>query len=81
MAQYIPEPLLGEKGLVEYIQRELLRISIAFEGVKEIALDELNVEPERPREGMIVLADGTNWNPGSGVGFYGYANGTWAFLG
>lgn len=80
MAQYVPEPLLGDKNLVEYIQRELQRVSEAFEGVKAVELDELHVEPVRPRAGLIVLADGTNWDPGSGAGYYGYTNGAWAPL-
>lgn len=39
------------------------------------------VEPTKVFDGMIVLADGTNWNPGSGAGFYGYRAGAWRFLG
>ncbi len=38
-------------------------------------------EPERIHDGMIVLADGTDWNPGSGQGFYGYYAAAWHFLG
>jgi hypothetical protein len=37
--------------------------------------------PINPQEGMIVRADGVNWNPGSGGGFYGYHDGAWVFLG
>lgn len=44
-------------------------------------LAELNKAPAKPRAGMVVLADGTNWNPGSGSGFYGYRAGAWRFLG
>ena len=81
MAQYEPEPLLDKEGLVEYIQRELRRVSEVFEGVKAVELDELHVEPTKPRNGLIALADGTDWNPGSGAGFYGYSAGAWVFLG
>lgn len=28
----------------------------------------------RPREGMVVKADGSNWNPGAGAGLYVYLN-------
>ena len=28
-------------------------------------LSELNKAPAKPRAGVVVLADGTNWNPGS----------------
>ena len=40
------------------------------------------VAPVRPRNGLY-YADGTNWNPGSGKGFYRYDedNKTWHYLG
>ena len=44
-------------------------------------LDTTTVAPAKPREGMIRLADGTLWNPGSGSGFYGYRAGAWRLLG
>lgn len=37
--------------------------------------------PGKPQDGMIVKADGTHWNPGSGAGYYGYTSGSWSFLG
>lgn len=36
--------------------------------------------PDNPEEGMQVVADGTNWNPGSGAGTYEYKGGTWVKL-
>lgn len=39
------------------------------------------VAPQNPREGMIVYADGTTWNPGQGEGVYVYTNGAWVPLG
>lgn len=38
-------------------------------------------EPGKLKDGMIVLADGTSWNPGNGPGYYGYRAGAWRFLG
>lgn len=49
------------------------------EGV--VYLRRLNNPPKRLYEGMTVLADGTNWNPGSGQGVYTYYNSTWNKLG
>jgi hypothetical protein len=43
-------------------------------------LQEFHREPEKPQEGMMVLADGTDWNPGSGAGFYGYRGGAWVLM-
>ena len=64
-----------------YLEQELRRISNAFLGVDNIQLPTLHVAPDKPREGMVVLADGTDWNPGSGAGFYGYRSGAWTLLG
>lgn len=67
--------------LARYVTEELEEIAAAFLVVEHIELIELHVEPDRPRDGLIVLADGTNWNPGSGAGYYGYHNAAWKFLG
>ena len=40
----------------------------------------LHVEPDKPRDGDLVYADGTDWDPGAGEGFYGYENGVWVKL-
>lgn len=38
-------------------------------------------EPDRPRAGMVVYADGTSWDPGSGEGVYVYnLAGVWVKL-
>jgi hypothetical protein len=44
-------------------------------------LQELHNEPPKPRTGMVVLADGTDWDPGSGAGVYCYYDGSWNKLG
>jgi hypothetical protein len=44
--------------------------------------EEHNAEPAKVWTGLLVQADGTNWNPGSGAGPYIYKMGTgWIFLG
>lgn len=45
-----------------------------------VTLAVLGLEPPRPRNGMIVYADGVEWNPGAGEGFYGYEAGAWEKL-
>ena len=82
MAQerYTPGLLLGERVDPEYLLRELnaiaRRLDYILDGYREIR----HVEPERPEEGMIVIADGTDWNPGSGAGVYTYLSSTWTKL-
>lgn len=45
-----------------------------------ITLAVLGVEPSNPTNGMIVYADGTKWNPGSGAGVYARVSGSWVKL-
>lgn len=68
--------------LPAFLQQELLNIARAsLEGNQFLSLEMQYVAPSKPRDGMVVLADGTSWNPGSGEGFYGYRAGAWRFLG
>lgn len=62
------------------IAHELHQISMAFQAVTTRA-ELTTIEPIKPVLGDIVLADGANWNPGSGRGVYCFDNGTWRFLG
>jgi len=41
----------------------------------------LHVEPVKPRDGMVVYADGSDWNPGTGEGIYTYYGAAWHKLG
>lgn len=78
---YAPAPPPTDpKMLPGYLRSEFERIAQALR-VTTVLLDELHVAPSKPRTGMIVLADGGDWNPGSGAGFYGYRGGAWRFLG
>lgn len=77
-----PQNIDDPQALARYLFEELNRISNALEFVRyDVVLDELNVAPAKPREGLTVLADGTNWNPGSGAGVYTYYGGVWVKLG
>lgn len=61
---------------------ELKRVSEAMQSPNEILiLTPLSVAPKKPRDGFMAMADGVNWDPGSGAGFYGYRAGSWRFLG
>ena len=66
-------------SLVRYLFRELTRIGNVIDS-KTPNAPTLNVEPERPEEGDMVIADGTDWDPGSGNGLYIYLNATWVFI-
>lgn len=61
---------------------ELYRLAQALSAPQPfIQLATTYAPPAKPQEGMIMQADGTRWNPGSGAGFYGYIGGAWHFLG
>lgn len=63
-------------------ERELRKIMEVLSGAQDrITLKTWSVQPPKPREGDIVKADGTAWNPGSGAGSYQYRGGAWRFLG
>jgi len=68
------------RALADYITNELREVSRAFSESEVLESRTVYKEPTRPREGMIAVADGTNWNPGSGAGPYAYVGGTWVYL-
>ena len=71
----------GESITPQWLYAELQQIAVEMYRPPALTFETLNVEPTRPQEGMLVSADGTNWNPGSGAGMYQYRAGAWHFLG
>lgn len=49
--------------------------------VDGLQLKPLYAAPRRVREGLTVMADGTQWNPGAGQGVYTWYAGSWKKLG
>ncbi len=68
------------KQLGVYIEGQLEEVSENLDTIDNLMLVELNAVPIRPRAGMMVLADGVNWNPGGGPGIYVYFNSGWNLL-
>jgi len=68
-------------GLREWLEQELNRVSLSFQEGNYLILPALEKEPSKPRDGLTVRADGTNWNPGDGAGVYCFYNATWNKLG
>jgi len=73
----IPE---NPEYLGEFVIRELNKLGDIIYNVAQLRLEQTNVEPEKPRDGDIRYADGTNWNPGGGVGIYAYIGTAWTKL-
>lgn len=68
----------SELEVARYFYDELQRISEALQLVQQGQfLPELHVAPDKPRNGRIVYADGTDWNPGFGKGIYFYDGSAW----
>ena len=68
--------------LAAFVQDELRRIAETFQGgLDHLPLSKVwHEEPPKPRDTMIIYVDGTDFNPGAGLGFYGRENGAWVKL-
>ncbi len=79
--RYIPESVPSTYDAA-FLERELQRISNFLEDMEAplFVLTPVHVEPVKKREGMVVNADGTNWNPGGGAGLYQRLAGAWVKL-
>lgn len=81
---YVPSPYIRDntpENLLKYMQDELEAISRDQGQTLALELRPVFAAPTKPREGMIVWADGTSWNPGYGAGPYTYKAGAWSFIG
>lgn len=81
---YAPgEPPIDPAQLQRFLRDELQVISAAISALAAGHLDKQNVAPAKPRDGDVRYADGTNWNPGAGVGIYYFKGATsaWVLLG
>ena len=83
MSFYKPNAVPADpKDLPGFLRAELERIALASQNTNQYyLLDKLYAVPLKTKDGMIVYADGTTWNPGSGAGAYIYRGAAWHFLG
>lgn len=79
---YFPTQLASQslEALIESLQRELVTISAAINSRVESPVHYLTAEPAKIDDGMIVAADGTAWNPGTGKGLYMRVGAAWVKL-
>lgn len=79
--RYIPGNV-NPADMATFLRQELDKIAQAIESQSEsLSLKTLHAAPTKYRDGTIVKADGTDWNPGSGSGLYVYRDAAWHFLG
>jgi hypothetical protein len=83
---YLPDPFddneqVDAKRLSEYVKRQLQKIGDALALAEDGRFETRAVSPTRPEEAQIAYADGSNWNPGSGEGYYYFDGAAWQFMG
>lgn len=63
------------QALAAYLEDELQRLASSIvDDVQAVEIRPAHTVPLRPREGTLVYADGTDWNPGKGEGTYTYGS-------
>lgn len=74
---------IGVEELRSFLAQELRNIAdgMGQPTLSYALLETHHAPPARLMEGMVVLADGTNWDPGSGAGVYCRYGGAWSRLG
>jgi hypothetical protein len=84
MANYSPQPAVTIRNVEElrqWIEDELGSLAQAFNELSRvIELTPVHKAPDLIRDGMIIFADGTNFNPGAGRGTYERKAGAWVKL-
>lgn len=82
LSSYRPLPPPADpKDFGQWAMNELLTIARHLADGRDFdLLNTIHAPPSKPREGMVVNADGTNWDPGSGAGRYERVGGSWVKL-
>lgn len=63
-------PPQDTERLLQYLDEEFVRIAQILNRVASGEYEILYAEPSRIFPGLVVYADGTSWDPGSGEGLY-----------
>jgi hypothetical protein len=65
------------KDLSDWSYDEFKNVEQGFMDLDRVRLAVTFVEPTKLRDGDVVFADGTSWDPGDGQGMYVYYSGAW----
>lgn len=75
---YTPAEPPDNSDMARYLREELFKVRAAIDLLAGGKLPVTAVEPTKPRDGDIKIADGINWNPtNSGKGAYVFFDGEW----
>jgi len=81
---YFPQPVPANVDTVDelrmWVEAEFNRLAQGLQDHDDILFNVRYVAPAGPKAGMVVFADGTTWNPGSGRGLYEYRTSSWVKL-
>ena len=78
--EYIPA-LPGQEYDPMEIYEDRKKVASVFRFLlSNVQLQTLHAAPERKYDGLVVKADGTDWNPGSGAGVYVYDEATTSWI-
>ena len=79
---YRPTNFIGgtQEEFQAWVRNELERLSLDLNETIALDLRPVYRAPDKPREGMIISADGTSFNPGAGAGAYERKGGAWVKL-
>lgn len=65
--------------LAKHCEDEFAQVASSLQDIMQLQVS--FVAPTKPRTGMVVYADGTHWNPGSGEGVYTFgSDSAWHYL-
>lgn len=78
--QAVPPNVDTVDGLRQWIEEEFRRLALSLQIQDLVQFNILYAAPIGPTAGMLVFADGTTWNPGSGRGLYEYRTSSWIKL-
>lgn len=80
---YTPRiPPQNAEDLLPYLDDELVKVAQNINSLLTGEHQVLYKEPPKRKPGLVVYADGIEWNPGSGEGLYRYnISGNWVFIG
>ncbi len=81
--KYQPDYLTTYAGSDSSASLEFAALQDALaRSVTQVYMDVMYASPPKVQPGMVVSADGTSWNPGSGEGVYRRSlAGTWVLIG
>lgn len=74
------DPPQNSAEMQRFLRDEFAKIAAAISAQATGHYDLATRAPDKPRDGDFRIADGVNWNPGSGAGPYCYYNAAWHFL-